>query len=96
MENTIINYAKFLFWASFIFGSICLLGYMATKGVVFAVGGYLLLIFGSLVNLVAVAAFASYAFVRPEYSKECVKAILFLLINIPIAILYAFIGLSLM
>ena len=69
---------------------------MATKGVVFAVGGYLLLIFGSLVNLVAVAAFASYAFVRPEYSKECVKAILFLLINIPIAILYAFIGLSLM
>ena len=96
MEKTIINSGKVLFWGSFLLGNICLLGYIATKGDVFVLSGYFLLIFGSLVNLVAVAAFASYAFIRPEYSKSCMQAILFLLINIPIAALYAFIGLSLM
>ena len=95
MENfKIINIGKALFWLSFILGNICLFGYFLTKDHLFAIGGYLLLISGTIVNSIAFLVFIFYGFTYPEQSKESFRAAFILLINIPIAILYASIGIT--
>jgi hypothetical protein len=59
----------------------------------FAIAGYLLLIFATPVNLLFVLFFLIFGFVNRSRLKICVKAIGILSINIPIAVLYAAIGL---
>lgn len=97
MKNTnIINIGKIFFISSFVLGSICLLGFLLSKNSDFAVAGYLMLIYGTIFNLAAILCLSIYAFIKPQFSKECIQAILYMLINIPIALLYAVLGISLM
>ncbi|WP_419489409.1 hypothetical protein [Chryseobacterium bernardetii] len=91
-DREIINLSKSVFGLCFTIGSICLLGGLF-KQESFAVAGYLLLIFATPVNLLFVLFFLIFGFVNRSRLKICVKAIGILSINIPIAVLYAAIGL---
>ncbi|CEJ68577.1 hypothetical protein BN1195_00865 [Chryseobacterium oranimense G311] len=96
MENhEIIKFGKSVFKLFFLLGNICLFGYLITRNSAFAVGGYMLLIFGTFINLLFVIGFLIYGIVYQSKLDACLKAIGLLMINIPIAILYAFIGLNL-
>ncbi|GGP05642.1 hypothetical protein GCM10010992_22540 [Cloacibacterium rupense] len=91
---TIKNIGKLFFWLSFILGSICLFGYVFTKDIQFAIAGYFLLIYGGIINLMVFVVLIIAAFFNIEKKEDYVKSAYILLINIPIAILYAWIGLS--
>ncbi len=95
MKNLqIIHIGKFFFWLSFILGNVCLFGYVISKNEEFAIGGYLLLIFGTIVNAIVFVGLILYGVFYKENFETCLKSALILLINIPIALLYAWIGLS--
>ena len=97
MENfKILHIGKFLFWLSFILGNICLFGYLIFSNWYFAIGGYLLLIFGTIINLLAFFGLMIYGLMNPNYKSESIKSAMILLINIPVAILYFFIGTSIL
>lgn len=94
MKNRyILNVSKSVFGICFILGTICLLGGLFQQSE-FAVAGYLLLIFATPINLVLVLTFLILGLVEKSRLKTCIEAIKVLAVNIPIAILYALIGLS--
>ncbi|SDJ88973.1 hypothetical protein [Chryseobacterium jejuense] len=93
-DQEIINLSKSVFWICFVIGSICLLGGLF-KQESFAVAGYLLLLFATPINLLLVLVFWICGLVNRPRLKTYDKAIGILSINIPIAILYTFIGLYL-
>ncbi|MCJ7934617.1 MAG: hypothetical protein MUW56_13540 [Chryseobacterium sp.] len=94
-DQEIVDSGKYVFGLFFVMGSICLLGGLLTKLEAFAAGGYLLIIFGSILNLFFVLGLLIYGMINKAKSKACLKAVGILLINIPIAVLYAVIGISL-
>jgi len=94
-DHEIINFGKYLFGLFFVLGNICLFGYLITKNSAFAIGGYMLLIFGTFINLLLVIGLLIYGIANQSKLNVCLKAIGMLMINIPIAVLYAFIGLNL-
>ncbi|PQA91674.1 hypothetical protein B0A69_17925 [Chryseobacterium shigense] len=94
-DHEIINIGKYIFGLCFALGNICLFGYLITSNDGFAITGYLLLIFGTIINLLIVIGLLTYSLVHPSKFKICLKAIGILMINIPVAILYAVIGLNL-
>lgn len=94
-DHEIINFGKYLFGFFFVLGNICLFGYLITRNETFAVGGYMLLILGTFVNLLLVIGLLTYGIADQSKLSACLKAIGLLMINIPIAVLYAFIGLNL-
>jgi LIVCS family branched-chain amino acid:cation transporter len=97
MKNeNILSIGKFLFWLSFILGNICLFGYLISKNDQFAVGGYFLIIFGTIINFLIIIGLISYGLINKAQLKICMKASLIICINIPIAILYFYLGLFLM
>lgn len=97
MENfKIIHIGKSLFWLSFMLGNICLFGYIFSGNTSFALGGYLLLIYGTIINLLAFFGLMIYGLMNPNYKSEAVKSAMILLINIPFAILYFCIGTSIL
>ncbi|OPB91146.1 hypothetical protein [Elizabethkingia ursingii] len=97
MENRdIIVLGKLIFGVSFLLGNICLFGYLFTKDQIFASSGYLLLIYATMLNLLIVLGLLIYGFFNETKRKACLKSILILSINIPIAVFYALIGINLM
>jgi hypothetical protein len=97
MENKkIISVGKFFFWLSFVLGNICLLGYIISKSNQFAIGGYLLLVFGSIINLVVILYLVIYGLINKSQLKFCMRASTIICINNPIAIIYFYIGTSLL
>ncbi|AJW64632.1 hypothetical protein DSC47_19155 [Elizabethkingia miricola] len=97
MENrNIIMIGKSVFGLSFLLGNICLFGYLFTKDYLFASSGYLLLIYASILNLLIVLSLLIYGLFNETKHKACLKSILILSINIPIAAFYALIGINLM
>ncbi len=97
MENKIIvNIGKGMFSISLLLGSICLFGYIITKITQFAFYGYLFLIAGFIINLIIVIILLVYGSVNKERWKACLTAISIMLLNIPISILYAVIGLNIL
>ena len=92
----ILNIGKFLFWLSFILGNACLFGFLITHQDYFAIGGYFLLLGGTVINLIAFTSLITYGFFNQKHYDECLKTALILLINIPFAVLYAWIGLEIM
>lgn len=97
MENfKIIHIGKSLFWLSFMLGNICLFGYIFSGDEAFAIGGYLLLIFGTIINLLVFFGLMIYGFLNPKSKNESIKSAMILLINIPFAILYFYIGTSIL
>lgn len=96
MKNDEIIYTgKCTFWLFFILGNICLFGYLITRNDSFAAGGYMLLIFGTIINLFLVIGLLIYGIASRSKFNACLKAIGLLMINIPIAFIYALIGLNL-
>ncbi|MGU3377247.1 hypothetical protein [Chryseobacterium sp. M5A1_1a] len=93
-DQEIINLSKSVFGVCFSIGSICLLGGLLTSHKNFAAGGYLLIVFGTPLNLLFVLGFLLYGLVYRSHFKTCMKATCILSINIPIAIIYVMIGLS--
>ncbi|WP_080777900.1 hypothetical protein [Chryseobacterium phocaeense] len=91
----IITFVKYVFWLFFVLGNICLFGYLITGSDSFAIGGYLLLIFGTIVNLLLVIGLLTYGIASQSKLRTCLRAIGILMINIPIAYIYAVIGMSL-
>jgi LIVCS family branched-chain amino acid:cation transporter len=93
-DSEILYLGKSLFALCLVLGSLCLIGYLTTRMEEFAIGGYMLLIFGALLNLLVILGLLIYGCVHRSRLNECLKAIGILLINIPIAILYTVIGLN--
>ncbi|MDR6373139.1 LIVCS family branched-chain amino acid:cation transporter [Chryseobacterium bernardetii] len=93
-DSEIIDLGKAVFGVFFSIGTLCLLGALITKNNGFAGAGYLLIVFGVPVNLLCILGFLTYGFINTSKFKECMIAILILTANIPIAFLYALIGLS--
>ena len=97
MKNSTVHLVgKYSFWSSFLAGNICLFGYLIFKQEWFAIAGYFLLIFGSILNIAIIIGLIFYAFYNKERMQDCFKAILIMLINIPIAALYTCIGLEIL
>ncbi len=95
-DQSLITLGKSVFWLFFILGNISMIGYIMSKNDEFAVGGFMLLIFGSIINLLIIAAILVYAWVDVRRRSACMKAVMIILINIPIAIVYFFIGISIL
>jgi LIVCS family branched-chain amino acid:cation transporter len=93
-DSEIIDLGKAVFGVFFSIGTLCLLGALITKNNGFAGAGYLLIVFGVPVNLLCILGFLTYGVINTSKFKECMIAILILTANIPIAFLYALIGLS--
>lgn len=97
MKNeNILTIGKFFFWLSFTLGNICLFGYLISQNEGFAFYGFILLIFGSIINLLVVIGLMIYGVIIKSQLNVCMKASSIICINIPIAILYYFIGISLL
>ena len=91
----VIKFSKSLFWLSFAAGNISLFGFLFTHRIEFALAGYATLFIAGIVNLVAFLVLILAALIQPEEFENRIRAAFILLINIPIAILYTFIGTSL-
>lgn len=94
-DHEIVNLGKYVFGLFFTLGNICLFGYLITKIDDFAYYGFILLVFGTALNLLVALGLLIYGIVHESKSDACIKAIGILMINIPVAILYAVIGLNL-
>ncbi|MGU3377248.1 hypothetical protein [Chryseobacterium sp. M5A1_1a] len=94
-EQNILNLGKTIFGLFFLAENICLFGYMITKDFDFADSGFLLLAYGAIFNLIILSGLLIYGEIDKAKRKSCYRSAGFLLINIPIAILYAIIGLNL-
>ncbi|SHG51333.1 hypothetical protein [Chryseobacterium sp. OV279] len=94
-DNQIINLGKYMFGLCFLLGNICLLGYLITKNDGFAASGYTLLILGTIINLLLVTGLLIYGIAVHSKFYICLRAIGWLMLNIPVAYLYAVIGINL-
>lgn len=93
-NNDITSIGKSVFTLSFLLGNFCLFGYLFTRNEEYAFGGLALLFFGSIVNLLVIAGLLVYGFLHKDKLNVCMKSSLIILINIPIAIVYAVVGLN--
>lgn len=94
-KKIILNIGQTFFWISFFLGNICLFGYMITKNDAFAASGFTLLQFAIPINLFVILCLLIYGLFKRSRLKICIKASLIICINIPIAILYFYLGLFL-
>ncbi len=95
MKNeSIIYFGKCVFVLFLVLGSICLFGNFLTKNDEFAIAGFFLLIYGTVVNLALVFALLVYGIVKKSQLRYCIQSVGIICINIPVAILYTFIGIS--
>lgn len=94
-DSTIKNIGNYTFWLCFILGNICLLGNILTKNIDFAIFGYVLLFLASALNLLIIFGLLIYGLFRRSQLPNCFSASMILCINIPIAALYAYIGITL-
>ncbi|WP_300685257.1 hypothetical protein [Chryseobacterium sp.] len=94
-DQHIINMGKIVFSLCCLLGNICLFGYLFTKNGDFAIYGFILLVFATFLNLLIIIILFIYSVLYETRSEACVKAIGILMLNIPIAVIYALIGLNL-
>ncbi len=95
-----LKIGKYTFWVSFIIGNIFMFGFLFAAAVIndsslasnFAMLGFYYLFVAAPVNLIILFALLSWGIVEVEKRKHCFIAASILLINIPLAWLYAFVG----
>lgn len=95
-DQHIINIGKTTFGLCFLLGNICLFGYLISRDIWFAMSGYMVIIFGAISNLAVILGLLVYSFINWNQFDICLRAIGMMLINIPIAVLYAIIGINLL
>lgn len=96
MENQqIIFISKAIAALSFLLGNIFLFGYIFTKDFLFASSGYHYLLYAFTFNILIVAGLLIYGLIHKPKRRACIKSIIILSINIPVAFVYAVIGLNL-
>lgn len=92
-----VKLAKIIFLLCFVSGSIALFGFLLTKEESFALFGFYLLIYGTILNAFLCLIFLILGIFDLSgyggHHRHHFKAILILFANIPIAVLYAFLGL---
>lgn len=88
------NIGKTFFWTSFLCGNFCLFGNLISGEEGFAIAGLLVLVYGGLINLLVLIGILIFGFFNEDHRQNCYNSALIMLINIPIALLYAFMGLS--
>ncbi|CAH0288102.1 hypothetical protein MP478_21115 [Chryseobacterium sp. WG14] len=93
-DQNILKLGKAGFGLSFLAGNTCLFGYLITKNFWFADSGFLLLVYGTVVNLMIVSGLLIYGAIRKAKRTTCFQSVGILLINIPIAIIYTMIGIT--
>ncbi|PIE50280.1 MAG: hypothetical protein CSA38_03520 [Flavobacteriales bacterium] len=82
-----------IFGIFFLLGNVALFGYWLTDNPEFALMGYFLLIFGTLINSMVALIFIILSYSDQENAKIWRQSALILLLNIPIALVYAYVGL---
>ena len=99
-----LKIGKYTFWVSFGIGNLFLLGYLFGAAIksefianVCLLGGYYYLYVATAVNLAILLALLVFGIfkIRNAERKQCFVGSAIMLINIPLAILYAFVGLGL-
>lgn len=95
-NQDILSIGKYTFELFFLLGNICLFGYLVTKIDAFAAFGFTLLQFAIPINIFIIMCLLIYGVFRKPQFNTCMKASSIICINIPIAILYYFIGISLL
>ncbi|MEN4761574.1 hypothetical protein ABEG63_14635 [Chryseobacterium sp. C39-AII1] len=93
-DKTIMDIGKSFFWISFVLGNICLFGYLITKIEYFVEGGLLVVGWGFIINLAVVLLLIIYGIFNKSKLDVCLKSVGIILLNIPIAIIYIVIGMS--
>lgn len=93
-SDKILLTGKSFFWISFCLGNICLFGYLLTGNEKFAMAGFFLLFYAAIANLGVLVGLLVYSVVKPKLRTACYRSALILLINIPIAIVYTIIGIT--
>lgn len=95
-DQHIINIGKTIFGLCFLLGNICFFGDLFTKEDWFAEAGYMLIVLGAMFNLAVILGLLIYSFINWSQFDVCLKTIGIMLINIPIAVVYAVIGINLL
>ncbi|GAA4158194.1 hypothetical protein GCM10022217_19080 [Chryseobacterium ginsenosidimutans] len=93
-DQNILLIGKLAFWISFFLGNVCLFGYVITRNDEFAAGGITLLGAGCMINSLIALGLLIYGIIVKTKLNICLKAVGIMLINIPIAIIYAVIGIN--
>ena len=97
-----LKIGKYTFWVSFIIGNLFLFGFLlvfqsgdsnlATRIAAF---GYTYLYVATAINLIILLYLLIWGIIDVEKRKQCFMGIGIMLINIPLAALYAFLGIYL-
>ena len=97
-----LKLGKCTFWVSFILGNLFLFGFLFGVAIQIKdiidfsiVGGLIYLYVASIINVVILLSLLVQGVIDVEKRKQCFNGIGIMLINIPLATLYAFIGISL-
>lgn len=93
--NTIVKAAKYLFGTLFSAGTLCLLGAAITRKFWFAEAGFYVLTLGFWSSMLALTLLLSISVIYPKWSSYCGTAGLIILLNIPFAMFYSIIGVTL-
>lgn len=93
-NKTILITGRTFFWTSFVLGNICLFGYVFTRNAFFVEAGLCVVGWGSIINLAVVLLLTIYGIFNKSKLDICLKSAGIMLLNIPIAIIYIVIGMS--
>ncbi len=85
---------KSVFYFLLLSGIVCLFGYILTNEIIYAVFGFYLLFIGTIISLMVMLGLAIYGILYEGNWKNIGIACLFMLANLPIAALFAYIGTS--
>jgi len=96
-----LKIGKRTFWVSFIIGNIFMFSYLLGRTMEWRnidnfgfVGGYIYLYGATAINLLILFILLIVGISEIEKRKQCFKGIAIMLINIPLALLYAYIGIA--
>ena len=98
-----LKIGKYTFWVSFILGNLFLIGFLFGVAIknnsianYSAFSGYLYLFVATAINLIILIALLVWGIIEDEKREQCFIGGAIMLINIPLAIVYAVVGMRLL